>query len=65
MIAECKSCLHLMGADKSADGVNRCRINGLKASPANAEDCRKFVPASDDAPPWYTAAWVVECEARN
>lgn len=56
MTADCSSCVN---SYDGADNILRCRINGLQASKANAEDCKRYErePGSDDAPRadrvWY------------
>lgn len=60
----CPSCsLVYPGVD-----VLRCRHNGLKASPANADGCKRFErePGSDDERlVWYEDAWHVAGEGRG
>lgn len=59
MTAHCPTCRNAyMGADERL----RCRINGLQAKPANAEDCKRYErdPGSDDEPMvWFDGAWCV------
>jgi hypothetical protein len=40
--AFCPGCAN---AYNGADDIQRCRINGLKSSPANADGCKLFEPA--------------------
>lgn len=45
---------------QGADLVRRCRINGLKCSPANADGCRHYErEAGIDDQPWFDGAWFV------
>lgn len=65
MNPNCASCHFLM---QSHDNRPICRVNGLEASPTNAEDCKRYMreTASDDEKlVWFNQAWVLECEARN
>jgi len=60
VIPHCPSCRH---SYDGADAILRCRIhsNGLKCSPAAAEDCRTFErePGADDSRlVWLVDAWV-------
>jgi hypothetical protein len=69
MTPTCATCIHLMSVYQTADGVRRCRVyDGLPVSPALEADCKQYIrePGSDDqVPPWYSGAWVLECEASN
>lgn len=63
----CASCHFLM---TSHDNRAICRVNGLAASPANADGCTKYLreTGSDDEPLVFMGegiGWVLECEARN
>lgn len=69
MTPNCYSCIHMMPPEKTADGVRRCRVDGLPISPALEEDCKNSyvrAPGSDDEmPPWYWGAWHVAGEGRG
>lgn len=43
--SQCHVCTQLMNG---ADDLKRCRINGLEATAANADGCRKFVDVALD-----------------
>lgn len=59
MKPECPICRPVYtGADERL----RCRMNGLQATPANAEGCKRYErePGSDDAPMvWLEGGWCV------
>lgn len=55
-----KQCQDCRNAYDGADGVLRCRVNGLAASRANAGDCKRF---DDKKEPWFSGAW--ECDAQG
>lgn len=67
--AQCFSCLHFMDCEKTADGVRRCRVDGLPISPALEEDCKnsyvREVGSDDAMPEWYRDAWHVGGEGRD
>ncbi|HEY6020654.1 MAG TPA: hypothetical protein VIY48_12410 [Candidatus Paceibacterota bacterium] len=53
--SRCDACIHIMNG---ADDLPRCRINGLEASSANADGCKKFIDdvfdymMADQVRPW-------------
>lgn len=64
-MSDCMVCRHLY---QGADLRHRCRQNGLLATPANAEGCKKFEreAGSDDVQAvWCGSAWRYDAESRN
>lgn len=56
----CTSCIQVY---QGSDLKHRCRLNGLIASKANSDDCKRYErePGSDDeVMVWFKGGWCIE-----